>query len=221
MNRLTIDGFIKRAQEAGLSTNDAVKLLKSAGIDPAQFGGDPSQQGGGMPPAGDPSQQAGDPAAAAGAGGIPPEIEQLISQLPPEALEQLVQEIQAEIANGGQGGDPSQQGGDPNAGAGGPPPMDPNGMPKQGSEKILAKEASYVEGFFERGISYGFNKQDVTEMYKKALAIMDPSSAAPQKAAKLSDKQASHFEGFIGRASQYGISDQEAVEVYRRTFNNK
>lgn len=229
MNKAYIDGFIKRAQEAGFSPAQASQMLKEAtGLDPSQLGaggpgGDPSQ-GGGMPPqGGDPSQQ-GMPDASGGLG-VPPEIEQLIQQLPPEVLQQLVQEIEAELANGGQGGgDPSMQGGDPSQGGGMPPqgggmPMDPS-MGKQGSVKILAKEASYIEGFVERALSYGFTRNDAKEMYKKALDIMAPEQPVQQKTTvkQASDKQAAHFDGFMQQARAYGISDVEAANVYNQTF---
>ena len=247
MNKETLVGFVKRAQEAGIPVAEATKLFKQAtGMDPAAMmaQGDPSQGGpppgaGGPPPGhphhGHPGHGGGDPAAmGGGAGGVPPELEQLISQLPPEVLAQLVQEIEAEMQHGGQGGagGPPPGAGGPPPGAGGPPPGDPSGgmggpppgmdpsMGKQGSVKILAKEAAYVEGFVERGLGYGFSRQDVKEMYKKAVAIMDPK---PQQVVaqtpKLSDKQASHYEGFMTQARGYGISDNEAADVYRRTFS--
>lgn len=254
MNKAYIDGFIKRAQEAGYNLAQAKNLLKQAGFDPSQGdssqgmppggpGGDPSM-GGGMPPQGGDPSQGMDPSQGApdmgGSAGVPPELEQLIQNLPPEVLQQLVEEIQAELGNGG--GDPSQGGGDPSMGdpsqGGGDPSMDPSqggglppgmdpsqgmdpGMPKQGSQTILAKEAGYVAGFVERGLSYGFNQQDVKEMYKKALAIMEPSrpQLPTQAAPKLSDKQAAHFDGFLSQARQYGISYEETVDVYRRKFS--
>ena len=229
MSTAYIDGFVKRAQDAGLSKEQAMSFLKSA-MDPASLanagGGDPSQGGGipgggagGPPPGADPSQ--GQPPQSNG--GIPPEIEQMIQQLPPEVLQQLVQEIEAELGQGGQGGDPSQ------AGAGGPPPgADPSqgggdpsqgGMmpPKQGSEKLLAKEAKYVEGFIERALNYGFDKNAAKEMYKKALEIMEGSAPSKPAVAPVKEKNA-HFEGFLSQAQARGISQDEAVQAYNRVF---
>lgn len=231
MNKSTFDGFVKRAQEAGISLFDATNLFKQAtGVDPSAMmagggAGGPPPQGGG-----DPSQGAPD---ISGGQGIPPELEQLIQQLPPEVLQQLVQEIEAEIANG-QGGAGGPPGGDPSAGgmpqgapdpalAGGPPgggmpPMDPSMLGKQGS--ILAKEASYIEGFVERGLTYGFNRADVKEMYKKALSLMEPTQTKVASVQQTNVAANKHFEGFMLQARAYGISDKEAAEVYQQTFGS-
>lgn len=206
MNKEYITGFIKRAQEAGLSTAQANVLLKQAGFDPSMAdpaqGGDPAQAAPQPAPHHDPSQGAPD----IGAGGVPPEIEQMIQQLPPEVLQQLLAEIQAELGNGGDAG----AGADPAAGM----------PPKQGSEAILAKEASYQEGFLERGLNYGFSYDEVNAMYKKALEIIEPQSVQKTAAAQptISDKQAAHFEGFLSQSRQYGIPDNEAANIYRNTF---
>ena len=234
MNKATFDGFVKRAQEAGISAVEASNLFKQAtGMDPAAMaqGGDPSQGAGGPPP-GHPHHGGGHGGPDMGGGmGVPPELEQLIQQLPPEVLQQLVQEIEAEMQGQG-GGSPHGHhgGGDPSQGAGGPPPgagggQDPAAMMaamgKQGSAKILAKEAAYIEGFAEHGLKYGFGTNDVKQLYKKALELMDvqPTSKVAPVQNKLSDKQASHFEGFMSQAKAYGISDKEAADVYRRTFS--
>src|SRR4051812_13447417 len=122
MNRATYNGFIKRAQEAGLTQKQANQMFKEAtGMDPSQLPMDPSMQGGApaqaqpQPPqhhghehhggGGQPPQGGGAPPDASGGLGVPPDIEQLIQQLPPEVLQQLVQEIEAELSHGG-GGQP-------------------------------------------------------------------------------------------------------------------
>lgn len=107
-NNYCIAGFVKRAQQAGITESQALEFLSKManGMD----GQDPSamlQQGAGSM-AGDPNQSVPPNMAAPQGGapqgqGIPPELEQMISQLPPEVLAQLVQEIEAEM-QGGQGG---------------------------------------------------------------------------------------------------------------------
>ena len=243
MNNAYINGFVAEAKKSGLSDKVAIQLLSKLADANTQMFQDPAASAGGPPPgAGAPPPGAGgpppmDPAQAADPNaqtavpntGVPPEIEQLIQQLPPEVLEQLLAEIQAEIANGqgGQGapgGAPA--GADPAAGmptdpSAGPPPMDPNaGLPKQG-EQLIAKEASYVEGFYERAIAYGFDKNTATEIYKKAVDLMS-NTAVTEAQPKLADKQASsaHFEGFLLQARNSGLTDKEATDIYGRYFNN-
>lgn len=244
MSNAYIDGFIKRAQAVGLSKEQATNFLKVA-LDPSQAGlanagaPDPSMGGGmggqGGPP---PPPGGGDPTGGAPGGlppdgsmGVPPEIEQLIQQLPPEVLQQLLQEIEGELGGGAGGppggGDPSQGAGgpppgmDPSQGAGGPPPgMDPSqggGMPpKQGSEKILAKEAKYIEGFVERALGYGFDKNAAKDMYKKALQIMEGDKNA--EPAPVKEKRAAHYDGFMSQAKTRGIVENEAAQAYHRIF---
>jgi DNA-binding transcriptional MerR regulator len=215
MNEYQISGFIKKAQNLGLSNEAIRSLLKEANDGGMPAGGpppmDPSAGAGGPPPM-DPS--AGGPPGAGG--GVPPEIEQLIQQLPPEVLQQLVQEIEAELANGGQGG--GQPPVDPSAG-GGQPPMDPSMMaPKTGSVKRLIKESKYIEGFKERALSYGLSYDQVNNLYKTASEIVEQSASPESEIKHLSceEKQAAHKAGFIERAAAYGINTKEAEEIYKK-----
>ena len=101
MNNDYLDGFIAVLTKEGLSKDEAMELYKSAAHeDPnAQAAGigagisapGPQQLGQGQPPL---------PGGDDGAGGIPPEIEQLIQSLPPEVLQQLLAEIQQEVQGG-------------------------------------------------------------------------------------------------------------------------
>lgn len=229
-NQHCIAGFVKRAQQSGLSEAEALALLEKTA----------DQMGGGQPPiqagnmAGDPNQSVpqnlgvggGDPS---GQGGIPPELEQMISQLPPEVLAQLVQEIEAEM--GGQGGDPNgggqpaphhhHQHQDPGQAPQGDPSqmMDPSQM-KQGSARLIAKEAAYIDGFIGRAMEVGYDLNSARGMYKHALALIE-SSTPKTVSAKDKEKNAAHFAGFAERAAEYGISKQAAEKLFVQTFGNK
>ena len=257
MNKAYIEGFTKKAQEAGLTVQQAQTLLKQAGMDPSMMaaaggaGAGPGQSPTGDPSAGGPPGQGAPPdptggqggaagmAAGGGGMGVPPELEQMLQSLPPEVLQQLVQEIQAELGNGGQGGagappggDPSQGGGDPSqmaammGGAGGPPgggaggPPPPHGGHHKSGAAILAKQAGYIEGFIERGLSHGFNTQTTRELYKKALETIEGNNGQNRQLPKpkLTDKQAAHYAGFMERAAASGISKQEAHKTYFHVY---
>lgn len=148
------------------------------------------------------------------AGALPPELEQLINSLPPEALQQLLAEVEQELAQG-QGGAP--QGGmppgqDPGAGGAMPPPP-PDGMPKQGS--IIAHDANYIEGFMSQASLRGLDKQASAELYYAALELMN----APQQVKQAADTNSLHYEGFTTAAkAKLGISPKEAQELYFSTF---
>lgn len=214
------------------------KLANHPGMDPSMMapggpqgaGGPPPMppQGGGaggpppMPPqGGDPSMGAGGPPPDMGGGmGIPPELEQLISQLPPEVLAQLVAEIQGELGNGGDpsqgGGDPSQ--GDPNAGAGagGPPP--PQDLAKAGSAKHNIEDPDYMAGFVERSLCYGFDKEASKDIYKRTWAFVTGKQPARQKQAAAQDN--SHYEGFMAQAKTAGVDLSQAHAFYLSKYSN-
>jgi len=234
MNNERIEGFLTKAEESGLSKSAAFKLLsKLADADPGMFndptaGAGPDQGAG----AGAPPTDAGSGLPPDGSMGVPPEIEQAIQSLPPEVLQQLLQEIQAEMANGGSGAPPQDGGGDPSAGAGGPPPgaggpppgagappMDPSAMGKTGSALAFAKTAEYANAFYQRGCEYNLDQNTIGQMYKQALEIIGYTQQSTTQP-KLSEKQAAHLEGFLGRAQGFGWSQQDAVDVYNRYFNN-
>jgi hypothetical protein len=238
-NQYCIAGFVKRAQAAGLSETEALALLdKAAGAMDGSQGQDPNamMQAGSM--AGDPNQsvpqnlgiggpqggpppQGGDPS-----GGIPPELEQMISQLPPEVLAQLVQEIEAEMGGqGGQGGPP--QGGDPNGGGQPPqhhqqqqPQMDPSQM-KQGSARIIAKEAAYIDGFIGRATEIGYDINSARSLYKHALELISSNPVNVKTASQQDSRSTARFEGFAQRASELGLSKQAAYELFVGVFGNK
>ena len=212
-----VTGFMDVAKKYGISEKQAMFSLKAAAAaDPAIA----AQAGMGGPPQGGPPPQAapqdlgaGQPPLPAdgGAGGIPPELEQLINSLPPEVLQQLLAEIQQEV-----GGD--QGGGD----AGGPPQ---GGSPhhKQASvkdEPILAKTASYQEGFLDAAKEYNTSRDLTVALYKRALAEMEANPVDLSLFPDTEEKRASHAEGVITAAMERGFSQKEAVDLYRSTFLN-
>lgn len=155
-------------------------------------------------------------------GALPPELEQLINSLPPEALQQLLAEIQQELeAGGGQGGPQGMPpagmppGQDPGAGGAMPPPP-PDGMPKQGSaNSLIAHDARYIDGFMSQAFARGLNKQASTELYYAALELM----RAPQVKQASASTNNLHCEGFTSAAqSKLGLSPKQAQELYLATF---
>jgi len=227
MKKEYIEGFVKRAQENGIDRETALGLVNKVANAPGA-GLEGGMQAGGAAP--DPSQVS--PTQGAGAcRGIPPEIEQLIDQLPPEVLAQLVQEIEQELSGAGggagaghPGGGHPAHGGHPGGGhrgaAGGLPPEAAGAMmpPKQAS--AIAKEASYVEGFFGHAYELGFNKDEAKNLYKHALAIIEQQERGQVKSASELPKenQNAHFTGFMEKAAEYGLTQQQAYQVYVQTF---
>lgn len=236
MKKEYIEGFIKRAALAGIDKETAAQLLSKV-AHPGMPGADPS---GGLQA----GSQAPDPSGAVppnmASGGVPPELEQIINSLPPEVLAQLVQEIEAELGGGQGAGQQDGQGGPPPPHHGhpmhqqpqGPPPWPPQGMPqgpppgmpqKMGSAQpiVVAKTASYIEGFIGRALDLGFDNESAKNIYKQALYIMESNPIkVPVKTSDV-EKQSSHFEGFIEKAASYGLNQSQAVDLYKRTFGNK
>ena len=148
---------------------------------------------------------------AEGDSGIPPELEQLINSLPPEVLQQLLAEVEQELQGGG---DPSQQGGDPSQQGG----LPPEGMPKQGSELILAKTAAYQEGFLEAANYYGVSQAETVNIYKQAMAEMEKNPVDASLMVDSKEKRAAHFEGFLHQALSRGFTQKDAIDTYENTF---
>lgn len=224
-----VNGFTKKAQELGLNDGqikNALHKIANQGIDPAMLaaagGGDPSQGAGAPPPPGGGGAPGGAPAGPdlSGGLGVPPEIEQAIQQLPPEVLEQLLAEIQAELGNSG-GGDPSagadpSAGGDPSAGA--DPAAAAAAMGKTGSanDGILARRPGYILGLTERALQLGFDKKASKQIYFDTLSLIE---GAPVQR-KINEKQAAHYEGFLEQAAAYNIDRATADQYYHQYFQN-
>lgn len=204
---MNIAQLVKRA-------NDALQGPQSPPPPPGgPQGGMPPPDASGQPPAGQD-------------GALPPELEQLINSLPPEALQQLLAEIQQDLdqqAGGQPGGAPPGSmppgggmapGMDPGAGGHMAPPP-PDGMPKQGSAKIIAHDANYIDGFMSQAAARGLNKQASAELYYAALELMQPAQV---KQASENTNQL-HYEGFTKAATAtLGISSKEAHQLYLETF---
>lgn len=197
-------------------------LVKRAN-DALQAGGPPPPPSGG-PQGGPPPPDASGQPPAGQDGALPPELEQLINSLPPEALQQLLAEIQQDLDQqaGAQpgGAPPGSMGAGPAPGAPGdgghmaPPP--PDGMPKQGSAKIIAHDANYIEGFMSQAAARGLDKQASTELYYAALELMQEPQV---KQASSEEHVQLHYEGFTkAAASTLGLSSKEAHQLYLETF---
>ena len=162
------------------------------------------------------------------AGQIPPEIEQLINSLPPEALEQLLAEVEQAMQGGGdpsQGGMPPQ--GDPSQGGMPPQGMPPQGMPPQGdpsqgmkqASAIIANEPAYIEGFMARAAEVGLDKHAAVKIYKEAVAIMAPPAPAQKTASYAPAPKNAHKVGFVAHAkATYNCSEKQAEELYENYF---
>ena len=74
---------------------------------------------------------------------------------------------------------------------------------------MVAKQAAYIEGFFEKGASMGFNNTVINNVYKDALAMF-----TPQVTKTASTKEASYLDGFVGKANELGFSKEEALNLY-------
>lgn len=241
MKKEYIEGFVKRAQELGIDKDTALGLVNKTANHPGG-GLEGGMQAGGAAP--DPAAIAGaaGPGGAGGGQGIPPEIEQLIDQLPPEVLAQLVQEIEQQLGGGaggpppgaGAGGPPPHQGGGHpggghpggHPGAGGPPPG-PGGMggmpmpPKQAGQRLYVKEAAYINGFISHAYDLGFNKEEAKSIYKQALALCEAEAQPKTKVASVQKEQRNpHYDGFMKSASAYGLAPQQAYQLYVETFVN-
>lgn len=224
-------GFLKAAQEQGYTQQQAAYLWKQkVANDPSMMGGDPSQAGGmppqgGMPPGPQDASLPQPPPDGAAPTANPElaQLEQLLQSLPPEQLEQIIQQIQAELQGGG--GDPSQAGGDPSQAGGDPSQM--GGMPPQGDpsqmggnpDEMVAKQADYIGAFADRGYARGYSQPQIAYLYKKALALFDPAQAE-QVTKVAQDQQADTYEqqriaGFFKRAAEQGFTRDQAVELYQ------
>lgn len=187
-----VTGFMDVAKKYGISEKQAMFSLKAAAsADPAiaaQAGlsqQPPADLGSGQPPL--PGDQ-----------GIPPELEELINSLPPEVLEQLLAEVQAELSGG-------------------------EGQQKQASfsgDMILAKTAEYQEGFLQAAKDNRIDMSLTELMYKRALDEMEASPIDLSLQPDTPEKRASHAEGVISAAVEYGLSKKEAIDLYTATFLN-
>lgn len=129
--------------------------------------------------------------------GLPPEIQSLIDNLPPEVLEQVLAAVESEMQEAQGGGQPQ-------------PDLqeDPNGM--------VAKTAAYKEGFFEHARELNFSNQEAEQLYKRACDIMGQSVVTEDS---IKEKQA-HYVGFMERADELGLTEKQALDLYAYGFGN-
>lgn len=181
MNNSVFENFIKAAAQAGINLDDAFELynLKTANDMVAP-----------QPPAEDSE--------------VPAELEQLIQQLPPEAIQQLIAELEQQMAGQQDGAVMSPE----------------EEMPKQASvNEPLIKQAAYVDGFIEAAKSRGFTDEEISTIYKSACDIVLQEHTFQQKVASLDSHSAMHFEGFLSQAESLGLEPKQAAEVYFSAFN--
>jgi DNA-binding transcriptional MerR regulator len=169
MNEHFLNGFIKAAQEAGVPDEQIASMLE--------------QQGGANPEEAPAPAEHGAPEHG---GGHEEEIEHLLSQLSPEELEQLVQEISQMQEGGAEGAGAPPEGADqiPAAAAGieqqlsnhpavaeetAPQPNpDEATLAKQSAINFI-KSANYIEGFLEQAMGRGMGLKQAVELYDSAF----------------------------------------------------
>ena len=181
--------FIKVAADQGIDPATANELYNSQS--PAE--GEASAQ---------PTQESG----------IPPELEQMIHNLPPEAIQQLIAELEQEMA--------TQQGGQQSAPQQGDEQMmmPQDQMPKQASDALI-KQADYVDGFIAAAKQHGFSNREIATIYKSAYEIALPDITFQQKVAALDSQSRTHLEGFITQAGNLGLNPKQAAEGYLNAIN--
>jgi hypothetical protein len=176
MNEHFLTGFVKAAQAAGIPDEQIASMLQ--------------QQGGEAPEAAMPPAEApeGSPAEQSMLGGHEEEIEHLLSQLSPEELEQLVNEVTQMQQGQGQGLEGAVHGEEaeqiPGVAAGieqqlsqhpevaeqtAPQPNpDEATLAKQSAINFI-KSANYVEGFLEQALGRGLGLKQAVELYDSAF----------------------------------------------------
>ena len=167
MNEHFLNGFIKAAKEAGVPDEQIASMLEQQG-NPEHAAHEAAET---------PEHEA-----AEHAGGHEEEIEHLLSQLSPEELEQLVEEISQ--MRGGEAGAPEGADQIPAAAAGieqqlsnhpavaeetAPQPNpDEATLAKQSAINFI-KSANYIEGFLEQAMGRGMGLKQAVELYDSAF----------------------------------------------------
>lgn len=176
MNEHFITGFVKAAQAAGMSEAEIEALLKQA--EPAEMQEQMPAENAESPMEEAPMEEApmANPAE-------DQELEQLLSQLSPEEIEQLASELANEMQGGQEGSSEMEQlpelaaaieqqlGQNPEvAEALAPSPeMTEETMAKQSAINFI-KSAEYVEGFLEQAVGRGMNLKQAVELYDTAFS---------------------------------------------------
>lgn len=167
------------------------------------------------------------------------EIDQLLSQLSPEELEQLAAELAADMGGAHAGADAGAGHEDvgqlaqaiqahlaqnPEAGLGAEEGIDPAQLEQKTAALNFVKSAEYIEGFLNQAIDRGYNVKQAVDMYDHALtqtvqAVKQAEFAPKQEVEKVAEeidtKTAAYYEGVIERAREYGLSDSQALEFVK------
>ncbi len=186
MNEHFLNGFVKAAQAAGMSQAEIEALLKQA--EPAEMQEQMPTENAEAPMPEAPMGEAPMPEAPMGEAPMSPEgedeeLNQLLAQLSPEEIEQLAQELAAEMEGQSAGSNEAEQipelaaaieqqlGQNPEvAEATAPSPeMTEEVMAKQSAINFI-KSAEYVEGFLEQAVGRGMNLKQAVELYDSAFS---------------------------------------------------
>ena len=174
MNDNFIAGFVKAAKAVGMSDEEIENLFKQGN---AQMEMPPEAEEAALPPEAAEAPMEGE----APAGGEDAGLDELLSQLSPEEIEQLANELAGEM-NGAPAEDEAAQipelaaaieqqlGNNPEvAEATAPAP----GLPEEALAKQSAinfiKSAEYVEGFLEQAVNRGIGLKQAVELYDSAF----------------------------------------------------
>ena len=189
MNEHFLNGFVKAAQSAGMSDVEIKALLKQANpaaqqeeapMAEAPMAEAPMAE---APMAEAPMAEAPMAEAPMSPEGGEEELNQLLAQLSPEEIEQLAQELAAEMGGESEGSNELEQipelaaaieqqlGQNPEvAEATAPSPeMTEEVMAKQSAINFI-KSAEYVEGFLEQAVGRGMNLKQAVELYDSAFS---------------------------------------------------
>jgi hypothetical protein len=166
------------------------------------------------------------------------QIEQMIAQLSPEELQQLVQELTAQEGSG-----------DETAGlaqtieghlAETPEASVPEAPAEKQAALSMVKSASYIQGFIKHAIAQGADVSEAVDLYDSALthAIHDlkvaalhgnqtkldvdkdgkikASDLAKLRASGKSKEKKAYYDGLLERAMEYGLSEKQAQEIIKQ-----
>ena len=168
-----------------------------------------------------------------------PEVEQMLSQLSPEQLEELTS-LLAEDMHGGEGADEAAglsnetedlgDDADPAELAqaieehlANNPEANPSDIPPEKMAALnFVKSASYIEGFIEQALERGSSVKEAVDIYDSALSKSIAQLSSYKSAAysshseeDLTEKQAAYYEGVLERARECGFSDTETLHLVK------
>jgi len=172
------------------------------------------------------------------------EVEQMLSQLSPEQLEELTSLLAEDMHEGDEADEAAEPGGetadlgddvDPAELAqaieehlANNPEANPSGIPPEKMAALnFVKSASYIEGFIEQALERGSSIKEAVDIYDSALSksiaqFSNHKSAASSSRSEedLTEKQAAYYEGVLERARECGFSDAEALSIVKAAMMN-